>query len=512
MQLENNTGLTVSSIFMESFDRVLNKSTEMEINKGVPKLTEPPIIDFSNSVIQLNILSHYFVSTSNVNYTVESSVSSEFNGKNTTPLPLFLNGYQFIKIPNKVDVDIRRYIGKRQLSKIHSNEDVAIELCLLFLSNLSDTYFRMLGIGFDLNESNQGGWKNLSSEKLRSQFNDKMTYKNIINVLFEGTSKGPMIECDGKDAFGQKCFGYRLAERYRMKGVSKYEIKTDYVRKMQQQKSDKRLKDVLSNSICSSLIEMYPLSSLPNYTEMFEYGKVLAKGGYITKKEKLLTFMNKNGRNYWKNPDERSFLEDNMSIYSYLTEGGLLIPSPGGDRSGGRVVDSFTLMPSWQRNMLKIEGEQIQTVDFSCLHPNLCISNYGGNKKYLTHDYVSTMTGIDKKLIKKDHLSFFNKKYEDMIKSPLWAYYFQHEPEMLGNIIREKGNGKFGHKETSRNLFKKEVNIMTDVYTVLREKGIPAGYVYDALFCKISDAQEVKRIMDEVAIHHGVFTTAKIEI
>ena len=51
---------------------------------------------------------------------------------------------------------------------------------------------------------------------------------------------------------------------------------------------------------------------------------------------------------------------------------------------------------------------------------------------------------------------------------------------------------------------------MTDSITQLNATGIYVGYVYDALFCKKSDAEIVKKIMDKVALENNVFTTACI--
>lgn len=513
MEQHNISGSSESSVYLGIYNQHKSYQADNTISQSTQSITTEPItIDFTASVISLSISSHYFVSN-----TTHSNVDTErftegITAENSTHFPLFLRGYKSINVPNKTEAVLRRHVSKRRLLTIHEDHEVAIELCLLFLSNLTDTHFRILGLGFETNEYNQAGWKSLSSEILRSQFRGANTYKRIIEVLKEGTSKGPIIECDEIDQFGQKCYGYRLGESYRMKGVTNYELNTDYVRDLQSEKLNARVREVRNNSISHGLLELYPLINLPNYVLVEEQGINLSKSGYMTKKGKRLTCLNKNSRSYWKNPEDRTFVEDHMEIFYYLTEGGVMIPTPGGDRSGGRVVDSFTLMPSWQRNMLQIEGEEIVMVDYSCLHPNLCVTMYGGTKQYLTHDFVSTMSGLPKPTVKLEHLSFFNKRYEDMLRSDLWNYYVKNESEMLGNIVREKGNGMYGHKETSRNLFRKEVEIMKDVYTQLRWRGIPAGYVYDALFCKKSDAQEVRRIMNNVAHEHGVYTTAKIDL
>ena len=50
---------------------------------------------------------------------------------------------------------------------------------------------------------------------------------------------------------------------------------------------------------------------------------------------------------------------------------------------------------------------------------------------------------------------------------------------------------------------------MTECIKRLNEKEIYVGYIYDALFCKESEKEIVKKIMNEVVIELGVYTTAE---
>jgi hypothetical protein len=188
-----------------------------------------------------------------------------------------------------------------------------------------------------------------------------------------------------------------------------------------------------------------------------------------------------------------------------------MIPTPGGNKSGGRIVDSFTLMPSWIRNLIKINGKAIVDVDFATLHPNIAMSLYDGTIKYLTHQQVSDELGIDVLEVKVAHLSFFNKRWPDMESSKIFNYYEKNEALMLQNLRMEKDQSLYGHKVTSRNLFRKEVEIMTAVVEELNEMEIYVGYIYDALFCNENDRFKVKEVMNKTILEHGVFTTAKIE-
>ena len=202
-------------------------------------------------------------------------------------------------------------------------------------------------------------------------------------------------------------------------------------------------------------------------------------------------------------------MQDNISLFGYLTADGLMIPHPSGPAAGGRVVDSLTLMPSWIRNLILIDGQPIVEVDYSCMHPNIAMTLFGGTRQFINHQDVANSLGIPIEIVKRHHLSFFNKRYQDMLRSPLWNYYATNEATMLSEVVRQKALSPFGHKDTSRKLFGKEVEIMTDVMGEFYLKGIPSGYVYDAIVCKEDDRPEVTKTMNTVALDHGVYTSAK---
>lgn len=96
-----------------------------------------------------------------------------------------------------------------------------------------------------------------------------------------------------------------------------------------------------------------------------------------------------------------------------------------------------------------------------------------------------------------------------MKRSPLYVYYNSTELLMNQAIIEEKQTSVKGHKITSMRMFAKEVEIMTECIKRLNSKGIYVGYVYDALFCKESEKEIVKRIMNEVVLEIGVYTIAE---
>jgi hypothetical protein len=420
-----------------------------------------------------------------------------------TQLPLFFINRNIIKIPTKVEYVIKRFIPKKLLKAIHKDEDVARELCLMFLTQLTSTYFDRI----DRPEKN--GWKSLHAEYLRDFLSlDPMTYKDVITALEYPTKRGVIIECDYDSIKGEKNYHYRFGGAYIGKGIVSYHLQTKEAQRLLNKHFIRVSGKSQSNPIVQNLIQFYEDVSLPTIEQIWEEGDRLRKSNYKTKKGKLLKKLGKQGGANRK--DECSYIEDSIKIFKYLTEDGLMYPEVGNEKSGGRVYDSFTLMPSWIRQMIKINGEAIVEADYTCLHPNIAINLYDGKKEYLTHNDLGIEMSTDVSTIKKEHLSFFNKKIWQMKASSLYRYYEKNEPKMLGNVIDEKRSSEFNYNITSRRLFAKEVEIMTEVVEVLNECFIYVGYVYDALICHSSDANKVKEVMDSVILKRGVKTSAKL--
>jgi hypothetical protein len=419
--------------------------------------------------------------------------------------PLFFINRDIIKIPTKVEHALRKYTSKKLLKAIHKDEDVAVELCLMFTTQLTSTYFDRI----DRPEKN--GWKSLRAEYLRDFLSlDPMTYKDVIKALEHTSSKGAIIECDHESIIGKKNYHYRFGEAYIGKGIVSYHLQTKEAQRLLNKYFIRVSGKSQSNPIVQNLLEFYENISLPTIDQIWEEGDRLRKSDFKTKKGKILKKLGKHSRSSFKKPEECSFIEDSIKIFKYLTEDGLMYPEIGNEKSGGRVYDSFTLMPSWIRQMIKINGEAIVEADYSCLHPNIAINLYGGKKEYLTHNDLGIEMSTDVSTIKKEHLSFFNKKIWQMKASSLYGYYEKNEPKMLGNVIDEKRSSEFNHNITSRRLFAKEVEIMTEVVEVLNGDFIYVGYVYDALICHPSDANKVKEVMDSVILKRGVKTSAKL--
>ncbi|MBL0182494.1 MAG: hypothetical protein IPP96_09400 [Chitinophagaceae bacterium] len=202
-------------------------------------------------------------------------------------------------------------------------------------------------------------------------------------------------------------------------------------------------------------------------------------------------------------------MEDAIEVFKFWTEDGFMIPKVCSLRKGGRVIDSLNMIPSWIRNLIKINGNSISECDFECLHPNEAATIYGGSYKYLTHKMIATALGIDDLDAKIENLSYFNMEYWQMKDSPLHPFYLGNEPIMIGRIIREKCSDKNAYKETSRKMLNLEVEIMTNVISELNKEGIEPIYIFDALSCESQHTERVIELMNREALKLGVYSMAK---
>ncbi len=456
---------------------------------------------FINDVLNSSIdIDSECIDYSSVSKVINTNTTSEFHAQ----FPIF---YDTIKIPTKVATTIKRYTPKKLLYQIHQDIDVAVEMCLLFVSQLSSTYFSVK------DKTNPEGWKALKSEYLRQLIpTHPMAYKNARTALEYPLKNGAIIECDHSYCKGEKSFNYRLGDTFIQKGIVSYQLKTDAAKTALNSFYASINLATKSNPISQNLAQVYSIVTLPKNEEIIAEAHKLVDAEYTNKKGSKLKFLNKKSKNYFKNPDQICFVEHAIELFDFLKESFGRILSNGTPESGGRVVDMFTLMPSWIRKLVKIDGFICAECDYSALHPNIAMALYKGNSPYLQHNELAIELGIDVGIIKTEHLSFFNKKVWQMKQSPLFNYYQKKEPQLLQNIINEKQNSEFKHKITSRRMFEKEVEIMKDVITQLNGEGIYVLYIYDALLCNPKYANRVVAIMNAKALKHGVKTRAKCSI
>lgn len=422
--------------------------------------------------------------------------------------PTYLTNCETIAIPKRVKRNLER-LPKSVLNKIDSDKSVAIEKCLDFVSNLTGTIFY---------EKEEDKWKNLHSTYLDQKYkkgNDNTRiYKRVIEALTYSTdSTQPIIKVK-KNEYGvesymtnEYCKSYRLNETFCVNKIDYYILKNnDFKQKVRKNQLEKLTK-AINNKIGNNLLNVYKSIELPSLDEIKKEGEKLVNNGYVTKKGKRLVKLNKRKKEKIIDYKNLSFLEDNISRFKYLTQNGLITPSIS-SKAGGRVTDSFNLMPSYIRNLVKIDGEIIVELDFKALHPNLAIKIYGGKTKYITHQNIANFLNEDIKKVKIEHLSFFNKHPNDMKKSVLYQYYKENESEMLENILNDKLTNRY--KITSMRLFDLEVQIMTQIISELNKKGIYVLYVYDALLCKKSQTDVVLETMNRVILDNGVYTIASV--
>jgi len=424
---------------------------------------------------------------------------------NNVTLPIFLGECKIIQIPKGIRRRVKR-LPKGILKKIDFNTDMAVEKCFIMISNLTYTVFE-----------DEDYWKGLSSEILNRQFkkgSDNTTvYKNIIEALkYETNSTYPIIDCK-KNSYNTEPYRKNYySKQYRLNSSSKnialesYQIKfEDNIIIIKEDHCLEQFNKANSNVIGRNLINVYGQITLPSRDVILNHAKKLVKENYKNKKGKKLTFLNKKSKSYYSSSKPRSFVEYNIKLYDSLVGSNYMIPKIGDFKSGGRVVDSFNLMPSWIRPLVKINNEEIIELDFKALHPNIAFSIYGEPEHQITHEYVAKALSKPLYEIKIEHLSFFNKRVEDMKKSILYDFYYEREKVMLENLIREKE--KYDYKKTSQQLFKKEVIIMSDIIYELSGLGIYVLYVYDALYCRQTHEGIVTEIMNRVIKKHGVFTS-----
>lgn len=408
----------------------------------------------------------------------------------------FITKTNEILIPKKVHISIN-YISKESLLKINKDTKVAKEMCLYFLSFLVKTMlFEEYESGIHLKAEYLRkilSWHNMTDNK----------YIDIINALEIGTpDKGAFIEVNKSYKPGDYSRKYNLTDTYKV-GTQKYQIKTTIVQNMLYRSVIEQMIKMETNPIAINSLKMYTMIDLPTTEQLMDRAKELIKEGYITKKGKKLTIQHRQKKTHWKDYKNRSFVEADIAIFEYLTSNGFIIPVCGKSNCP-RVYDSLSLLPGWIRNEVKINGKKLVELDYKCLHPNLVMTIYNGQSKFLTHQLIAEQTNTDINKVKKNHLSFFNVEVNHLSRYNVFNYYTQNEPLVMEKLIKDKE--LHGYEYTSNLLFNLEVKLMTDVISILNEKGIYVMYVYDALYVQSAHIEEVSKVMNECASKLNIYT------
>lgn len=337
-------------------------------------------------------------------------------------------------------------------------------------------------------------------------------YSTIIKLLIKGTENGPIIELSKAPRKNKNVSGYSFTARYARCKTAQYYAKTDWLRHVMMVAITARHAEAAKSQLAMAVVRNYPHIQLPTEDEIRAHAKKLKKAGIKVKGDELLLETGKKLDPYL---NERGVVikgyrsvEQDIDIFNHLTKDGYIIPIPSVENAGGRVVDSFTLMPSWIRKLVRINNEESSQVDYKALHPNLAMTIYGGDLKYITHDQVAEYTGKSRDSVKKQHLSYFNMKVYMMRWLGINKFYEEKAPDVIKNIITEKH--VYGYKDTSRQMFGLEVEIMTELALALDHFHIPFIQIYDAVQVPSKHADFVSKIMQGVAEYHGVYTTASI--
>lgn len=420
-----------------------------------------------------------------------------------------------VQVPNKLEPALQ-HIDPELLREIHSDRDVAIEYIILFASYISTA------------QAFEGGGEDQKGTSLSSKLLTRLLYpafySNVVGACLKGTPlKGPIVQRTGYSV-GKHSYLYSFTPTYEKGHLVQYPFRTEIVKEVYRRNLGKRIDRYKTNPIIKNLLDVYPLLEIPDLKTLRQDGIAKSKDpNFRTKSGKKLVHLNRNSKSRLKHrADFRSmaFLEDHVRLFKSLTEPHLLPPSVQSQNAGGRVIDFVTLMPSWMREHLRINGEPLAECDFKALHPNIIMSLYGGRTRYLEHetmaremervlDLPEAQKVKNMAQFKKQHLAFFNMEPLEMLLwyPNLWHYYQAQEPEMMRALVAEKQQS--GYKTTSRRMFTKEVEIMSEAIRRLNDLGIYVLYVYDALLCQQSHQDTVVSIMNEVALAHGVCTRVK---
>ncbi len=383
-------------------------------------------------------------------------------------------------------------INQSELERISSNDLQAQEFVFLYSSNMLKSYFDY--------QQGKSPYIHLMSSTIRDFVGRR--YIRIRDFMLDHA----IIHQNTSYQVDHYPMTYRFSERYLESDLSLYKAQNKTIQNRIVNRKLDLMKAIKGNEIAEYLVhDVYPYVTIPADEDLFELGKKLAIEGVRTNKGKLIA-LKKNSIDH----TNESIVEDSIDLFNKLCHGGYMIPIIGGIKSGGRVFDSFSLAPSWCRSQVKINGQNLVEIDFNTLHPNLAIAIYGGKTTCpITHDEVAKYLGISRSEAKRHNLSFFNLELGILKYSPLYPYYKENHPEIIKGLINDKLSSNFNNVVSSKFL-SKEVELMTEVIKRIRQRGIKALYVYDALYTTETESEEVKEIMNTVASGKGIKTVANI--
>jgi len=401
-----------------------------------------------------------------------------------------------LRLPIKIITDIKQILKGVELTSIHHDRGTAIELIYILLSNF--TFVKMKQSYYKSDYTNND-YINLSSKILKSQLGTYLSrYKKILNLLI----KYMIITKGTSYKQGVKCNSYKISDKYFTFKIEKYLLKTSYALKLHKQNRRKFNKEIFKNVIAKNEISNNYHVKMPSESEALEELKKYSKKKWTNKKGKQLKVLGKK-----KREDKFVYVEDYLGLFMVL-QNHFKLPVILGENAGYRVMTKFNTCPRIIRKLIKVNGKHLIGLDFSCFQPNLANRIYGEPlKDPLSHQKAAQyLSKFDKYkdlsfevlvgIAKKENLSFFNKKIRYMRYSSLFKFYEKNHPTLLHNIINDKELN--GYKSVTKNMFKTEVKMMTEIVKRCMESGIIAVYIYDEIMIEENFVHDVKKIMEKV--------------
>lgn len=413
-------------------------------------------------------------------------------------LDLFEDEQAYLKLPPNLIKDTSKVFSLIDTKHIHKEKKTALELIYKVLSNF--TFVKLKQVHYK-DRYVSDNYINLSSRILAQQVGTyKCRYRLILDLLIE---EG-FIEKGLGHKLNVKCTSYKLNDKYSTFNVEKYYLKSSYVIKLHRKNMRRSNLNIFDSTIAKNeLLNMHYIE-MPSIEEVEEH---------LKSKSKKRKTLNKNGKQLKvlgkkkRDNDKYVYVEDYLDLYRSLNKH-LKIPKVLSERAGHRVMTNINMCPSIIRELIKVDGKPLVSLDFGCFQPNIANHIYGEElKEPLSHEKIADKLGIDDKKAKTENLSFFNKECYQMERSKLWDYYNTHHHKMLDNITKEKQ--KKGYKSPTRKLFSKEVEIMTEIVKRCMESGIIVVYIFDELLCEEEFKDDVRSIMEEVCEEKGLKISIK---
>ena len=276
IKLQEHGLLATNQFQLSKSDIILDNSSN---NQYLPNTINYQSTFINDVLINNEVIDKEVIDITSATACFDDNITTEYCAQ----FPLFFINRNIIKIPRKVEYVIRKYTSKKLLKEIHPDINVAVELCLLFTTQLTSTYFERL------DKPEKMGWKSLHAKYIRDFLSIyPLAYKNVITALEQTTSKGAIIECDHESIIGVKSFNYRFGEAYIGKGIVSYHLQTKVAQSLLNKHFIRVSGKSQTNPIVQNLIRFYEDVSLPTIDQIKKEGDRLIRLKYVTKQGKLL--------------------------------------------------------------------------------------------------------------------------------------------------------------------------------------------------------------------------------